>query len=192
MKKFFSFFSVLAMAIAAVSFTSCEKDDDPTNDIDVPQAKTYAKYVARVSDDFLKYGDVTVTFVANNETKTYKMSETASTVLDLHTLVDDVTGKLSVHELVIPVFEVKSKPVKATVKFELSEAGKKACEAAADDLDMVFLWTHGLGECNEDGAFKAGEKHVSTTKCTEISVKNLPALLGISHYTEGSLVSKEL
>ena len=188
MTKFFAFCSVIAMAIAAVSFASCDKDDDKTTELDPKPTVTYAKYVARISDDFLKYGEMTVTFEANNESKTYKMSEVQKSTLDLKPLAGE-DRKLAVHELVIPAFEVKSKPVQVTIKYELSEAGKKACAAAAEGDKFDFVMIHTLGECNEKGEFKEG---VTDTKKISLDCPLNRMEEFLETIRRGELISKKL
>lgn len=193
MKKFFQFFSIIAMAIAAVSFASCDKDDDKGNDeneVDVPVRQLYAQYAACINEEFLKYGEMTVTFEANNETKTYKMSEAPTSTLDLVSYIG-VEMTVPVRKLVIPVFEVTMKPVKATVKIELSEAGKQACAEASEEEDMPFVMMHMLGRCDAEGNFTESEDAICAKKISSgVYVRMLPEFIDM--IAKGDLVSKEL
>lgn len=76
MKKFFSLVSIIALAVTAVSFVSCSKDDDdPVNDVDpTPQEEPYRAVQFWASNDLLEIADVTFSGVISNysftETKT--------------------------------------------------------------------------------------------------------------------------
>lgn len=56
MKKFFAIFSIIAMAIAAVSFVSCSNDDDEEK---VPAKEEYLCFKYWLSNDVLDLVDVT-------------------------------------------------------------------------------------------------------------------------------------
>ena len=76
MKKYFSFFCYVAMAIAAVSFVSCGDDDeidDPKKD-EPEQVQTVDVYTAAYAADVLEIYDVTLNIYRNGKKQTVALS----------------------------------------------------------------------------------------------------------------------
>ena len=134
MKKFFSIFSVMAVVIAAMSFVSCSKDsndpviDEPTKPEEVGKS---AYYSLMLNETYFEYGDVILTANTDGVDKEYSFLEKAQKLndSDLSLYFDGVKTPARVGEGRI----IYEKSVKFTVKFVLSDEGKKKLEAAPEE-----------------------------------------------------------
>ena len=162
MKKFLSKIMFAAVAVLSVAgFTSCNNSDDdpyvPTPASVQAQAKSAAlseaRYIANISETAFKYVDITLTLEYNGEKHVYKMDE--STKRDkVHFEAMGEYGlepNMAARVLDIPFQYSATRPVKATLSYELTEAGKQLIANAEDGVETDIAYYTQLGKCDKTG-----------------------------------------
>ncbi|MCQ2189581.1 MAG: hypothetical protein MJZ00_06690 [Paludibacteraceae bacterium] len=121
-----------AMAMSAVSFASCSKDNDDDDDyVYEKTAKQQSLLTVKLTEDHFEYGDFIVTLEYDGIKHEYKMSE-------MPRMNDDLNvqgGSFDCRVLSVPEFEHNT-PVNLYSKFELNEAGRQKI-ANANENDEV-------------------------------------------------------
>ncbi len=151
MKKFLSKIMFAAVAVlSAAGFTSCNNsDDDPY--VPTPDATLYGKAVVKVSESVFEYATATLVLEYDGQTKSFPLNESTKVAKDKD--MSDVFGadKAAARVLDVPVFSYKNAPVKATIKYELTEAGKKKLadepEGSVNHDELTFF-----GKAKSDGS----------------------------------------
>ncbi len=163
MKKIFSIFCYAILAMTAVSFYSCDKEEcEDEYETQTEETPRYARLVASVSDNILEYGDIVLTLKGNQINKECRLSK-GKAVDSLAYKVfesfeeDEYPGKIAGHEVEIPVFECTKDSLIVTSKFELSEAGKQKMANAKPGEEEDFACELDFGLCTKDGIFISGD-----------------------------------
>lgn len=159
MKKIISFFCYAILAMTAVSFYSCDKEEcEDVYETQTEETPKHARLVAVVSDNILEYGDLVLTLKGNQINKECRLSKGKA----VDSLASEIlrafdAGKIAGHEVEIPVFECTKDSLIVTAEFELSEAGKQKIANAKPSEEENFAYELDFGLCTKDGIFISGD-----------------------------------
>ena len=166
MKKFLSKIMFATVAIlSAAGFTSCNNADDdpyvptPTSVQQQAQVTSEARYIANISEDAFKYANFTLTLEYNGEKQTFQFDESKKRDNVYFELMDAVNKPyMAARVLDIPFQYNPSRPVKATLNYELTEAGKQLIANAEKGEEIDFAISTALGKCTKTGTLSFNTK----------------------------------
>lgn len=178
MKRKFSYFIFALLAMTTMTFVACDNDDDNKNDEreELNEQKNYASLVAKVSEEIFEYGDLIITMEHDGKSDSYHVSQgTHVDSLDLDLLAFfDESLTLAGRVFSLPSVECTNKPVKFTVKYELSEDGKqKIANATDENIFEYIVYQLEYGRCNAEGKLFDGRTNRNQDVIQEIELANL-------------------
>lgn len=157
MKKFFSLFCLIAMAVVSFSFVACSSKDDPVADEpEKPvQEPRYARFEIQVVEDLFELGDFVVTLEYDGKKETYKLDASTKvgkvTLKDFDSFFDD-RASLPGRVLVVGPFQFETLPVKYTGEIVFNEDAKKRMQDAPEEDQIDFAIFAKLQNCKKDGS----------------------------------------
>lgn len=126
MKKFLSKIMFAAVAILSVAgFASCNNNDDDDPYVPKPDAAQYGKAVVKVSETIFQYANATLVLEYDGQTFNYPLDEKTKVAKDADMVEMFGADNGAARVLDLPAFTFKAAPVKAHIKYELTDAGKK-------------------------------------------------------------------
>lgn len=133
----------MAMLAMAFAFTSCGSDDDDDPKVDT---NLYGYGIVKIQESVFEIATATLVLEYDGQQYSYKFDESTKVASD--------PGMGGAARVIEKQFTFKAEPAKASIKFELTEAGKKKL---ADDPDgrTDFKFIYGFGRV------KPGETSVS-------------------------------
>ncbi len=160
MKKFLSKIMFAAVAIlSATGFTSCNNaDDDPyvptqASVEEQTQVVKEARYEANISEAAFKYANFTVTLEYNGQKQTYKFDESTKRdkvyfdAMQKYGLEPNMAARV----IDIPFQYDAKRMVKATLSYELTEAGKQLIANAEKGQEIDLAVKVLFGNCDKTG-----------------------------------------
>lgn len=139
MKKFISFFSFIALAVFAVTFVSCSKDNDEPEQPEPVEKDFIGNVKIAVTDEIFDYCDCVLTLVYDDEEHDIKFEEKHKvTDTNLGNLLEN--GQSPAGRIVEGsfIYKFEHSKIKAHLTFTVNEEGKKKIEAAGDEDEVHF------------------------------------------------------
>lgn len=155
MKKFITFFSFITLAVIAVSFISCSKDEDEPDDPKPEYVKSGSFKVA-IADSIFDYCDIEVVVKFDNETKTYKLDENTKVadtgLAEIMVTTGPIPGRMKEDS-----FTYKNGRINLDLVYTIHEEGKKKIEAAGDNDSIIYAVGMTLKSGNDGKIHQAGQ-----------------------------------